>query len=130
MTQLRNSEVELEQLGIKVKIVTFDGDTMAQMYIKKLDLSWPLLLDKESEIYKKFSMSRANWWALYNPLSILKYLALIFTGTMPGKPGKDLSQLGGDVLVDPEGVIRMHYLSKNPHDRPSVESILKIVRGK
>ena len=39
----------------------------------------------------------------------------------------DIMQRGGDVLIDPNGIVRMHHVGKGPADRPGVEMILKIV---
>lgn len=122
--------MELSDANIQVSIITFDDDFMAKSYVKNTQIDFPLLLDEPGEkTYNAYGMQRANWWALYNPLSILKYIYLILTGTRPGKPGKDWNQLGGDVLVDPNGVVRYHYASQSPHDRPSVDTILETVRA-
>ena len=82
-----------------------------------------MLLDPNRELYKAYGMGRGNWWAIYNPFSILKYLYLIARGRRPGRPGKDWRQLGGDVLIDPTGIVRLHHLSKDPHDRPTASEI-------
>ena len=44
-----------------------------------------------------------------------------------GKMGKDFLQLGGDVLVDPQGVIRLYYASHDPHDRPDFSEIQGVI---
>ena len=97
---------------------------MAMEYAQSTQLEWPLLLDTERQLYQAYGMERASWWALYNPVSIWKYLKLICAGKGPGKPGRDWRQLGGDVLIDPRGIVRLHFVSINSHDRPSVEAIL------
>ena len=107
--------------------MTFDADFMALSYIKETNLSWPLLLDPEQATYDSYGMARGSWWDLYRPVSFWKYLKLIFAGQRPGKPGSDWNQLGGDVLIDPNGMVRMHYVSADPHDRPSVDSILEMI---
>ncbi len=108
-------------------MVTFDGDFMALAYVRETQLKWPLLLDETQALYTAYGMTRAHWWALYGPSAIWKYLVLIFSGTRPGKPGKDWRQLGGDILIDPAGIVRMHHKSTGPHDRPSVDMILRVV---
>ena len=127
MAQLRRQESELQARDISVKIVTFDGDILAASYVRTTDLSWPLLFDPDLKLYSAFGMSKGSWWGIYGPRSIWKYLTLIFSGRKPGKPGSDWRQLGGDVLVDPQGIVRLHHISNNPHDRPEVESILDLV---
>jgi alkyl hydroperoxide reductase subunit AhpC len=129
LSQLRQQESELTERNIKVKVVTFDADFMALAYVKETNLAWPLLKDTELSLYTAYGMGRGTWWDIYNPISVLNYLRLIFTGKGPGKPGRDWRQLGGDVLIDPEGIIRLHYVSADPHDRPSVDSILTLASG-
>ena len=73
-------------------------------------------------------MEKASHWTLYSPTSIWHYLSLIMRGRRLQKPGSDWHQLGGDVLVDPEGILRMYFVSTSPHDRPTVAAILDVVR--
>ena len=117
----------LENLNVETKVVTFDANWMAKDYVKEAGLTWPLLIDPEQVLYSAYGMTRGSWWLIYGILSIWKYLKLIFSGRLPGKPGKDWRQLGGDVLIDPDGIVRMHYVSTDPHDRPSVERLLEVV---
>lgn len=117
----------LNELDIDTKVVTFDAEFMAMAYVKSVEKSWPLLLDPEQQLYEAYGMDHGGWWAIYGLPSIWNYLKLIFRGRLPGKPGKDWRQLGGDILIDPNGIVRLHYISTGPHDRPGVETILSVV---
>jgi alkyl hydroperoxide reductase subunit AhpC len=129
VSQLRRYETEFARLDVRVKLVTFDANFLAQAYVRQTQLRWPLLVDQSREIYEAYGMLRASPWQLYNPLSILKYLGLVIRGVLPGRPGEDFHQLGGDVLIDPGGIVRVHFRSASPHDRPPVKKILQIVRS-
>ena len=124
---MRQHESWFEQHGVDVKVVTFDSDYLALAYINSTNLQWPLLLDSEQELYRAYAMQRGNWWTLYGPASILVYLKLILRGRLPGRPGRDWSQLGGDVMIDPNGIVRLHHVSASPHDRPPIETIVKMI---
>ena len=100
---------------------------MAVDYVRQNALPWPLLLDEDRELYNSYQMDRANWWAIYGPASIWHYLQLILRGCRLKRPGTDWRQVGGDVLIDPAGVIQFHFVSTSPHDRPAVESMLAVV---
>lgn len=117
----------MDELDVRVKIITFDDDFLAKAYVEDAKIPWPLLMDAKMEVYSRYGLKRANWWTLYNPVSIAGYLWLMIRGTRPGTPGKDWNQLGGDVLIDPEGIVRAHYTSSNPHDRPNIDSFLNII---
>lgn len=128
MSQLRRHESEFAGLNVSVFIVTFDSDFMAQAYASSSGLKWPLLMDKNRNLYRAYGFEKLDWWTHFNPVSIAKYLGLTFRGYLPGKPGVDWQQLGGDVLIDPQGVVRLIYRSHSPHDRPLVSTILSTIR--
>ena len=127
MSQLRLQQGRLDELNIEVKIVAFDDDFMAQAYVDQTELDWPILLDRHRELYAAYSMGKGSWWSIYNPVSVLRYMGLILRGCDFGKPGSDWFQLGGDVLIDPHGIVRLLHASSNPHDRPQVSEIFETV---
>lgn len=45
------------------------------------------------------------------------------------EPWAQVGQRGGDVLIDPAGIVRVHHVGDGPADRPSVESLLAAIRG-
>lgn len=114
----------MRELGVRVKVVTFDANFLALAYLKETNLPWPLLMDTEQQLYRGYGMTRGSWWSIYGLPSVVKYLKLMSSGRSPGKPGKDWRQLGGDVLIDPHGIVRILHLSRGPHDRPSIDSLL------
>lgn len=128
MSQLRQREADLAAAGIRVKIIGFDAGYLAQAYVRQTKLPWPLLVDSERTLYAAYGMLRGSFWRLHGPVAIVKYLWLTLQGYLPGKPGADWSQLGGDVLIDPQGIVRMHHVSLDSHDRPRVQAILDRVR--
>jgi hypothetical protein len=100
---------------------------MAMSYVEETSLPWPLLLDANRSLYRSYQMDRAGRWAIYGPASIWHYLKLIFQGRRLRRPGSDWRQLGGDILIDPSGIVRLHFVSVSPHDRPTPESILQLI---
>lgn len=124
---MRQQESRFIENNIDVKVVTFDADFMALAYAENTKLGWPLLLDPTQQLYHAYGMRHGNWWELYHPVSIWGYLKLILRGRLPGRPGRDWSQLGGDIVIDPNGIVRMHHVSVDPHDRPAIESLLETV---
>lgn len=125
--QLQRRKQELDRLDIRVLIITFDAKWLAERYAAESKLPWPLLLDSERRLYQGYGMTQATWWELLKPSAIWKYLLLIFRGILPGRPGADVQQLGGDVLIDPSGKIRYLYRSLGPHDRPKIDALLAVV---
>lgn len=128
MSQLRQKQKELVERGVDVKVITFDDPELANPYAESLLAEWPLLVDSDRSLYRHYGFERGSWSAIYGVSSVVRYLGLILSGHRPGRPGKDWRQLGGDVLVDPEGIVRMHHVSKTPHDRPTMEHLLSAIK--
>ncbi len=110
-------------------IIAFDSDVLALNYLAANQIEWPLLIDRDRRLYKWYGMESAGWWALLNPVSILRYVTILFHGVKMGMPGEDVKQLGGDILIDPKGIVRMHYISQGPHDRPTPQQIFGEVKS-
>ena len=126
--QLHQHKEELDRLNVKVYIVSFDNFEMAKAYIANNSVEWPLIIDQDRVLYNTFMMGKATWWGLLNPYVVWKGFLSWWGGAEIQKVGSDVRQLGGDVMIDPQGVIRLHHNSTGPEDRPTVESLLNLAR--
>lgn len=129
MSQLRQHEQELQSLGIDVAVVTFQSSPIAENYVRETKLDWPILIDETLKLYSAYGMHRGRVWDVWGPATIAVYSKLMFKGRMPRKPAGDVHQLGGDILIDPQGIVHLHHIGTGPADRPTIESLLQIVRG-
>ena len=102
---------------------------MAMAYVQDTQLPWPLLVDRERTLYHAYGMERGRWWDIYGPASSWAYLKLFARGRRPRLPGSDVHQLGGDVLIDPAGIVRLHHVGSGPADRPPVATLLARVQA-
>lgn len=128
MSQLRQHEEELKTLGVDVAVVSFQPTAIVENYVRDTKLSFPMLIDDSLKLYAAYGMEHGKGWDLWGPPAVWVYLKLMAQGKMPRKPAGDVTQLGGDILIDPEGIVRLHYVGSGPADRPSVESMLGVVR--
>lgn len=108
-------------------MVTFEVQAVARAYLKQTNLRWPLLIDESRRLYESYSMYRGSWAKIYGPRSWSAYAKLMMRGRAVQRPTGDVHQLGGDVLIDPGGIVRLHHVGSGPADRPSVESLLSTV---
>jgi len=125
---LRQHEQELEALGVRVAIVTFEAGFLAQAYVRDTELRWPLLVDRERALYHAYGMLRAGLLDVWGPKTWVAYARALLRGGRLEKGGEDVYQRGGDVLIDPAGVVRLHHVGDGPADRPSIASLLAAVR--
>jgi alkyl hydroperoxide reductase subunit AhpC len=125
---LRDTEEELDRLNVKVVVVTFENDFLARCYIEDTALTWPVLIDTTREMYKSYGMLAASFWDIWGVKTWQVYFKELLKGNKPKKSDGDIYQRGGDVLIDPDGIVRLHHIGEGPADRPAVELILQVVR--
>ena len=114
---------------MNVFLVTFDSPERAKKYVDANRPPWPVLIDADREVYGALGMGRASWWTLLKPSTLWKYFRMWRLGTKPQEVGIDVRQLGGDLLIDPDGRTRLVHVSEGPHDRPSPARLLAVVQG-
>jgi hypothetical protein len=125
---LRQIEKILQEYNVKVVVVTFEAELLARNYTEETILPWPLIVDENRELYRSYGMLSAGFWDIWGPSTWWAYLKEIVHGRFPKKSTGDISQRGGDVLIDPQGIVRLHHVGQGPSDRPSLDTILEIVR--
>ena len=125
---MREQEEELSRSNVSVAVVTFENDFFARQYVEETGLTWPLLIDSGREVYRSYGMLAASFSDVWGPKSWWVYLKALAKGETLHKSAGDIYQRGGDVLIDPDGIVRLHHVGTGPADRPSVAEILHRIR--
>ena len=128
MLQLRQAHRALDRFDVHPLVVTFEPREAAREYVAETGLVWPLLVDTERTLYGAYGMGQARWRHLWGSATMRAYWREARQGRFPRVPRADTGQQGGNVLIDPAGIVRLHHVGLGPADRPSVESVLT-VRG-
>jgi len=121
---LRDREEEFRRRKVSIVVVTFEAGLLARAYVEETALSWPLLIDDTRETYRAYGMLSASFRDIWGPKTWWAYLKEILKGQKMKKSAGDVSQRGGDVLIDPEGIVSLHHIGAGPADRPPVGRIL------
>ena len=108
-----------------IVVVTFEHDFLARSYVEETSLSWPLLVDDTRDTYRNYGMLSASLWDIWGPKTWWAYLKELLRGGKLRKSEGDIFQRGGDVLIDPSGIVSLHHVGNGPADRPAVGSILR-----
>lgn len=124
---MRERKDELSARNIKVVVVSFEAGFLARRYMEETGIEWPLLIDETRDIYRAYGMLEAGFWDIWGPSTWMAYFKEIFRGRLPVKSSGDIRQRGGDVLIDPEGIVRLHHVGTGPADRPEVAAILQAI---
>lgn len=121
---MQQAEEDLARLGVEPLAVTFEDAAAARAYVAETGLRWPLLVDTERRLYRAYAMRKARLRHLWGPATFRAYWREARRGRFPRLPRADTRQQGGNVLIDPDGLVRFHHVGLGPADRPAVESLL------
>jgi alkyl hydroperoxide reductase subunit AhpC len=125
--QLQEHEKEFKARNTKIVIITFELSYLARVYQEESEHEWPLLVDETREAYSAYDMLKASFWDVWGPSTWWAYLKEFARGRSLVESEGDVNQRGGDVLIDPNGIVRFHHVGDGPADRPSVSSILQVL---
>ncbi len=129
MAQLCQHQDELDRLNVEVLIISFGTLPAAERWLKETCSPFRLLLDPERSVYDAYGLERsvARSW---NLRTIWRYVQLLASGRRWRGIQGDSAQLGGDFIVDAEGVVQLAHRSHDPTDRPDIEDLLSNLRGR
>jgi len=129
LLQLQEARAELKRLEIQPVVVTFERRDAARAYADETGVVWPLLIDTERQLYRAYRMHKAELRHLWGLATIRAYWREALQGRLPRLPQADTAQQGGNVLIDPTGVVRLHHVGRGPADRPLVAALLAVRRS-
>ena len=121
---MQQAREELDRLEIQTLVVTFEGRDEAREYLDETGLIWPLLVDTERQLVRAYDMHKAKLRHLWGFATMRAYGREALQGRFPRLPRADTVQQGGNVLIDPAGVVRFHHVGSGPADRPTVERVV------
>ena len=123
MAQLCQQQGELERLSVKVLILSFGTLPAAQAWLEETCSPFELLLDPERRVYDAYELERSTLRS-WNVRTLWRYVQLLASGRRWRGIQGDSTQLGADLIIDPDGLVRLAHYSHDPTDRPDVEHLL------
>lgn len=126
MAQLRLHEAELRSLNTETYVISFGAGSLARVWLEETGVPFTLLLDPERAAYQAYGLERSllrSW----GPKTFLRYVKLLVSGRRWRGVQGDSGQLGGDLIVDAQGIIRLAHPSHDPTDRPAVAQLLAML---
>jgi len=126
LLQLQQAHDDLERAKVQPLVITFEGQDEARKYVDETGLIWPMLVDTERRLYRAYGMHVARLRNLWGFATIRAYGREALRGRFPRFPRADPRQQGGNVLIDPDKVVRFHHIGSGPADRPTVEVLLAV----
>lgn len=125
---LRRQYDRVQRMGGEVIIISFEEEEGLKRLISAHKLPFVFLRDPGKNIYRAYGMVYREKGAMMTPRGAIRYLRLRLSGYPGFKKGKDLRQLGGNVVIDQFGVISFIHRSRFPDDRPDIETIMNALQ--
>lgn len=108
-------------------VVSFESKEGLKRLAASHKLPFVFLLDPNKEVYRLFGMVYKEKGSIITWRTALAYIKLRLAG-YPGQPrGKDVRQMGGDVIIDNRGVVRFIHRSHYPEELPKIPLLLKML---
>jgi hypothetical protein len=112
-----------------VVLITFTRQRNLRGFRHQLGLAYPVLADETRAVYRAYGLGRGPWWRIWSLRTLRAYARLLRSGRRLSRATEDTRQLGGDFVLDPNGVLAYVYRSSRPDDRPPVHELITAVRS-
>lgn len=123
--QLHRARERFEEAGLHLVLIGQATPRQAAHFRKKLDLGLPVLADESRATYKAAGWRKGSTGQLVGPKSVLagvKHTAR--SGVLQGKVVGDAAQLGGAMIVQPDGAVSFSRGQEHAGDTIEVDELL------
>ena len=125
--QLRQSSGMIKELNTRVAIISFGTFPGAKAWLQETAVTFEFFLDPGRKAYQAFGLER-SLTSSWGPKVWFTYARLLLSGRRWRGIQGDSAQLGGDFIVDRDGIIRLAYRSHEPTDRPSNTELVSLLQ--
>lgn len=120
---MRDHVSHFEALNTRVFVISFGTGRLARAWLAETGAPFTMLLDPSRAAYRAYRLERSLWRS-WGGRTFWRYARLMLSGRRWRGIQGDSGQLGGDFIVDMQGVIRLAHPSRTPIDRPAVGQLL------
>ncbi len=124
--QLRQRQAELAPA--RVVIITFASASKAARVLQPWLSAFEVWVDPEREAYRAWGLGRRGLIDLLNPGTVRLYARAFIHGKRWRPRQWDIAQLGGDAVLDADGVVRLWHPGRTPDDRPPLDALIRALR--
>jgi peroxiredoxin len=121
-----NADIQATQTHVVT--VSFGADHWARAWLQETQSPFPFLVDPERVAYSAYGLE-SSVFSSWSPANLWYYAKAVLKGRETfGRRGNP-HQLGGDFIIDRQGIIRLAHPSRDPTDRPTMHRLLATLRN-
>ena len=126
MTQVVAHQADFEARNSNIVTVSFGTQYWTDVWLKETKSPYPFLRDEEKLSYQAYKLESSTLRS-WSPATVWYYAKAKLQGRdIPAQRG-DAHQLGGDFIIDAQGIVRLSHPSSDPTDRPSLDELLTML---
>ena len=125
---MRQRYDEIQALGAEVVAIGFAAPERLRRLADDVGIPFPMLRDPEYQAYQAFGLKQGTLREIYGLRTAWAYVKLIVRKRRFTRTQSDRLQLGGDFVIDGQGIVRLAYRGRGPADRPPVSRLLDALR--
>jgi hypothetical protein len=127
--QLHRARQELEATGGAVVLIGQATPRHAAHFRRRMSLEWPVLADEKRRSYRAAGTKVATLNELLGPKVVAKgILAGARSRVVQGRTIGHPAQLGGEMVVRPDGSVAWAHMAEDPSDNASPGDIAAALR--
>lgn len=126
MAQLCQRQAELEQRRARVTIISFSAPPYVRTWLQETGAPFQVLLDSELSAYRRYGLERSLVRTL-SPRTVLHYTLNWYKVPLWRYGQEDVTQLGGNFIVDADGKLLLIHRSSEPVDRPTMDQLFAVL---
>ena len=128
--QLHHARGDFQDAGARLVLIGQVSPRHATHFRRRLGLDVPVLADERRASYKAAGAKVATMGELLGPKLIAKgAVTTAKTGRVQGRTIGHPAQLGGVLVIAPDGRVTWSHMSQDASDNASTEEILEAVRA-
>lgn len=122
---MRDRHEEIASAGGAVVAIGMGWPQAAAAFKQEFRIPFPLLVDRTKESYRALGMTRGSWWDVAGPHVWTRALHNVLKGHPPlARAKQDVLQLGGTVVVTPDGELSLIHRSKSSDENLPVDDMI------
>jgi peroxiredoxin len=126
--QLHREQDDLEATGGRVVLIGQATPRQAAHFRRRLELEWPVLADEERASYRVAGAKVATAGELLGPKVVAKGIqASRRSNVVQGRTVGHPAQLGGVLVIRPDGAVAWSHMAENASDNAAPEQIIAAV---
>jgi hypothetical protein len=126
---LDRAREQFEAAGARLVLIGQATPRQAAHFRNRQGLHLPVLADEKRESYRAAGARRANAMELVGPKLIARgALATVRTRRLQTRPVGDPAQLGGAMVITPDGTVAWSHISQDASDNAQPSEILAALR--